>query len=83
MNAASQFLSQAELTEIARKIRVSIVSMLTAAGSGHTAGALGMVEIFTSLYFDRAKIDPQIQVGLIETTFCSPLDTPVLFSMPH
>lgn len=58
MNAASQFLSQAELTEIARKIRVSIVSMLTAAGSGHTAGALGMVEIFTSLYFDRAKIDP-------------------------
>lgn len=32
-------------------IRESIVGMLVAAGSGHTAGPLGMADIFTAMYF--------------------------------
>jgi len=39
------------LTERATLIRTTIVEMLVAAGSGHTAGPLGMADIFTALYF--------------------------------
>jgi len=39
------------LQTIARNIRISIIEMLAEAGSGHTAGALGMADIFTALYF--------------------------------
>lgn len=35
----------------ANKIRESIIEMLLEAGSGHTAGPLGMADIFTYLYF--------------------------------
>ncbi len=35
----------------AREIRKSIIRMLFEAGSGHTAGSLGMADIFTLLYF--------------------------------
>lgn len=35
----------------ANSIRESIISMLLEAGSGHTAGPLGMTDIFTYLYF--------------------------------
>lgn len=35
----------------AQTIRETIVHMLVAAGSGHTAGPLGMADIFTVLYF--------------------------------
>ena len=39
------------LEEKARDIRVSIIEMLVSAGSGHSAGPLGMADIFTALYF--------------------------------
>ncbi len=35
----------------ATEIRKDIISMLLAAGSGHSAGPLGMADIFTTLYF--------------------------------
>jgi transketolase len=35
----------------AENIRESIIKMLMEAGSGHTAGPLGMTDIFTALYF--------------------------------
>lgn len=35
----------------AEDIRESIIKMLVEAGSGHTAGPLGMTDIFTALYF--------------------------------
>lgn len=47
-----------ELECKANDIRESIVSMLLAAGSGHTAGALGMADVFTALYFDVMRHDP-------------------------
>ena len=42
----------------ANEIRQSIIEMLMAAGSGHTAGPLGMTDIFTLLYFEILKHDP-------------------------
>lgn len=47
-----------ELKIKARDIRISIISMLSEAGSGHTAGALDMADIFTFLYFHALKHDP-------------------------
>jgi transketolase len=42
----------------ANEIRKSIVRMLYEAGSGHTAGPLGMADILTLLYFHALKHDP-------------------------
>ncbi len=42
----------------ANEIRQSIIEMLIEAGSGHSAGPLGMTEIFTSLYFHILRHDP-------------------------
>lgn len=42
----------------ANDIRMSIIDMLENAGSGHTAGPLGMTDVFTALYFHCAKHDP-------------------------
>jgi transketolase len=43
----------------ANAIRQSIIEMLLAAGSGHTAGPLGMADVFTALYFHILKYDPK------------------------
>lgn len=48
-----------ELGEHAHDIRVTIIEMLVAAGSGHTAGPLGMADIFAALYFRILKHDPK------------------------
>jgi transketolase len=48
-----------ELQSVANQIRESIIESLTEAGSGHTAGSLGMTDIFTYLYFYGLKHDPQ------------------------
>lgn len=57
-----RYLSDSEvcdLEEKANEIRQSIIEMLVAAGSGHTAGPLGMADIFTLLYFHILKHDPK------------------------
>lgn len=43
----------------ANQIRQSIIEMLVESGSGHTAGPLGMADIFTLLYFEVLKHDPK------------------------
>lgn len=43
----------------ANHIRQSIIEMLVAAGSGHTAGPLGMADILTLLYFKVMQHDPK------------------------
>src|SRR6185436_18624345 len=43
----------------ANDIRESIIEMLLEAKSGHTAGPLGMTDVFTILYFWILKHDPQ------------------------
>ena len=45
--------------EKARDIRVSIIEMLVSAGSGHSAGPLGMADVFTAMYFHILKHDPK------------------------
>ena len=35
----------------ANEIRKDIINMLLAAGSGHSAGPLGMADVFSALYF--------------------------------
>ena len=47
------------LEEKARDVRATIIEMLVAAGSGHTAGPLGMTDIFTAFYFHILKHDPK------------------------
>jgi transketolase len=48
-----------KLEETANNIRESIIEMLVEAGSGHTAGPLGMADIFTLFYFHILKHDPK------------------------
>ncbi|MFH1200736.1 MAG: transketolase [bacterium] len=48
-----------ELKKKANNIRISIIEMLMEAGSGHTAGSLGMADIFTLFYFHILKQDPK------------------------
>lgn len=40
-----------KLEDIANAIRRDLMKMLVAAGSGHSAGPLGMADVFTALYF--------------------------------
>jgi len=48
-----------ELKKISNDIRQSIIEMLMEAKSGHTAGALGMADIFTLFYFHILKHNPK------------------------
>ncbi len=48
-----------ELKEIANLIRQDIINMLYQAKSGHPGGALGMADVFTVLYFQVLKHNPQ------------------------
>lgn len=48
-----------ELQKIANDIRKDIIKMLVAAGSGHSAGPLGMADVFTALYFSIMNHDPK------------------------
>lgn len=47
------------LEQKANEIRESIIEMLVEAGSGHTAGPLGMADIFTAFYFHILEHDPK------------------------
>jgi transketolase len=48
-----------DLELIADDMRIDIIKMLEVAGSGHSAGPLGLADIFTALYFDVMKHDPK------------------------
>lgn len=48
-----------ELEKIANEVRRDVIKMLVKAGSGHSAGSLGMADIFTALYFNILNHDPK------------------------
>jgi transketolase len=48
-----------KLEEKAVEIRTDVIDMLVEAGSGHSAGPLGMADIFTALYFHVLVHDPK------------------------
>lgn len=52
-------LSLGDLEKKAYDIRMDIIKMLEHAGSGHSAGPLGLADILTALYFDVMKHDPK------------------------
>lgn len=52
-------LTIAQLQLKANTMRQDVVRMLKAAGSGHTAGSMGMADILAALYFDILNIDPK------------------------
>lgn len=47
-----------QLEKKANEIRRDIITMLEEAGSGHSAGPLGLADIVTALYFNIMNIDP-------------------------
>ena len=56
------FLSNKKIEELkikANEIRKNVIEMLVEAGSGHTAGPLGMADIFTLFYFHILRYDPR------------------------
>ena len=74
-----QKLSLPELEIKANAIREDIIKMLEHAGSGHSAGPLGLADIFTALYFDILKHDPtkpnwsQRDILLLSNGHCVPV----------
>ncbi len=68
-----------ELELKAETIREDIIKMLEEAGSGHSAGPLGLADIFTALYFDVLKHDPkkpdwdQRDILLLSNGHCTPV----------
>ena len=63
----------------ANEIREDIIKMLEHAGSGHSAGPLGLADIFAALYFDILKYDPkkpdwdQRDILLLSNGHCVPV----------
>jgi transketolase len=63
----------------ANEIRQDIIKMLLAAGSGHSAGPLGLADIFTALYFNVLHHDPknpdweERDILLLSNGHCTPV----------
>ncbi len=58
----SEYISESKIKELelkANDIRQSIIEMLVSAGSGHTAGPMGMADIYTAMYFHVLHHDPK------------------------
>lgn len=72
-------LSIQELEQKANDIRQDIIRMLEHAGSGHSAGPLGLADIFSVLYFDVLKHNPkkpnwnQRDILLLSNGHCVPV----------
>jgi transketolase len=68
-----------ELEIKSNDIRQDIIRMLEHAGSGHSAGPLGLADIFTALYFDVLKHDPsnpdwdKRDIMLLSNGHCTPV----------
>ena len=54
----------ANLKEIAREIRLSIIRMLKEAKSGHPGGSLSCADLLTVLYFDQMNIQLR-KIGIV------------------
>lgn len=50
---------RSDMKDIAKQMRIDIVKMLAAAGSGHPGGSLSATDILAVLYFDKMNIDPK------------------------
>jgi transketolase len=72
-------LTVTQLEQKANDIRKDIIRMLVEAGSGHSAGPLGLADIMAALYFDIMNIDParpdwpERDVFLLSNGHCVPV----------
>lgn len=57
--AKPKALTTSQIDEMANTIRKDVIKMLEEAGSGHSAGPLGMSDIFAALYFNVLNHDPK------------------------
>lgn len=79
MGAIKKTYTIEEMQLIANDIRQDIIRMLEHAGSGHSAGPLGLADIFTALYFDILKCNPkqpdwnERDVLLLSNGHCAPV----------
>src|SRR4030067_3536105 len=48
-----------ELKDIAKRVRLNILHMLTKAGSGHTGGSLSAVDVAVAIYFSKMNFNPK------------------------
>jgi transketolase len=68
-----------DLEKKAVTIRSEIITMLEHAGSGHSAGPMGLADIFTALYFDILRHDPsntnwdERDILLLSNGHCAPV----------
>ncbi|MDP4008841.1 MAG: transketolase [bacterium] len=51
--------TEEEMQELANTVRQDIIEMLVEAGSGHSAGPLGMADVFVALYFSVLNHNPK------------------------
>ncbi len=56
---AKKITNEKQLKLIANQIRQDIITSLVSAGSGHSAGPLGMTDVFTALYFNVLNHNPK------------------------
>lgn len=52
-------LTERQIEQKANEIRKSIIRMLETAGSGHSAGPLGLADLLATLYFSVMNVDPK------------------------
>lgn len=52
-------MTRKQLEKTANAIRKDVIKTLEEAGSGHSAGSLGMADVFTALYFEVLNHDPK------------------------
>ena len=59
VTAARRIESVTELKRLANRLRIEIIRMIGAAGSGHPGGSLSEVELLTALYFRVLRHNPR------------------------
>jgi transketolase len=59
VNLATKDLSVSDLKRMANRLRIEIIKMIGAAGSGHPGGSLSEVELLLGLYFRVLRHDPR------------------------
>lgn len=48
-----------ELNALCKKFRIDLIELLHSIQTGHPGGSLSVCEILTTLYFEKAKVDPK------------------------
>lgn len=59
VNSVAKITDIKKLKLLANQVRQDVITSLVAAGSGHSAGPLGMADVFTALYFNVLVHNPK------------------------